>query len=262
MLTEEELKRYERQLMIRGIGESGQERLKRARVVIGGAGGLGTPAAMYLAAAGVGTIRIIDSEQVDISNLNRQVLHWTKDLGRSKLDSLGEKLRQLNGQVEIEGISEPINEDNACRLTSGFDVILDGTDDLATRFFLNSAALKNGITFVHGAVFGFEGRVTTIIPGRTPCLGCLYRGITPQQKTPVIGVASAVVGSLQATEAIKYILGIGHLLANQLLVYNGFKMRFTTLAIKRDPACRQCGAPKAGTYEHQDSHPDILSFRV
>ena len=262
MLTEEELKRYDRQMTIRGIGEAGQERLKRARVVIGGAGGLGTPAALYLAAAGVGTIRIIDSEEVDISSLNRQVLYWTKDIGRNKLESLCEKLRQLNDRVQIEAIGDPIGESNAASLTSGFDVIIDGTDNLVTRFLLNTAALENGIPFVHGAVFGFEGRVTTIIPGRTPCLGCLYRGTVPQQKFPVIGVASAVVGALQATEAIKYILGIGHLLANQLLVYNGFKMRFSTLAIRRDPNCKYCGDPKTDLRESQDSRPDILSLRI
>ncbi len=262
MLTKEEINRYERQLMIRGVGESGQERLRNAKIVIGGAGGLGTPAALYLAAAGVGTIRIIDQHQMDTADLNSQVLHWTDDLGRSKLDSLCEKLRQVNDRVHIDGVGENITSDNAASLTSGFDIILDGTDDLSTRFFLNCAALTNRIPFIHGAVFGFEGRVTTIIPGRTPCLGCLYRGLTPQQKAPAIGVSSAVIGALQATEAIKIILGIGHLLANQLLVYNGFKMRFSTLAIRRDPACRYCGPPQTGMHEHQDTHPDLLSFRI
>ncbi len=262
MLNEGEASRYERQLMIRGFGESGQERLRKARVVIGGAGSLGTPAALYLAAAGVGTVRIIDHHQVDTSDLNSQVLHWSKDLGRSRLDSLCEKLRQVNDQVEIDAIEENITSENAADLTSGFDVILDGTDDLATRFCLNCAALTHHIPFVHGAVFGFEGRVTTIIPGRTPCLGCLYRGMDQPQKAPSIGVSSAVIGGLQATEAIKCILGIGHVLANQLLVYNGFKMRFSTLAIKRDPTCRHCGPSASGSYERQDTHPDLLSFRI
>jgi molybdopterin-synthase adenylyltransferase len=240
MLSQDERQRYERQLLIRGIGEAGQDRLKQAKVVIAGAGGLGIPAALYLAAAGIGTIRIIDSENVDISHLNRQVLHWTEDVGRPKLDSLCEKLRRLNDQVEIEAIYEDLTEINVVRLTAGFSIILDGTDDLETRFLLNTAALENRIPFVHGAVFGFEGRLTTIVPGHTPCLRCLYRGTNPQQKLPVIGVTQAVIGSLQATETIKYVVGMGHLLTNQLLVYNGLKMRFGMLAIKRDPTCKIC----------------------
>jgi molybdopterin-synthase adenylyltransferase len=240
MLSQDERQRYERQLLIRGIGEAGQDKLKQAKVVIAGAGGLGIPASLYLAAAGIGTIRIIDSENVDISHLNRQVLHWTEDVGRPKLDSLCEKLRRLNDQVEIEAIYEHLTESNVVRLTAGFHIILDGTDDVETRFLLNTAALENRIPFVHGAVFGFEGRLTTIVPGHTPCLGCLYRGTTPQQKLPVIGVTQAVIGSLQATEAIKYVLGMGHILTNQLLVYNGLKMRFGTLAIRRDPTCKIC----------------------
>jgi molybdopterin-synthase adenylyltransferase len=240
MLSQDERQRYERQILMRGIGDTGQDKLKQAKVVIAGAGGLGIPAALYLTGAGVGTIRIIDSEAVDISCLNRQVLHWTKDVGRPKLDSLCEKLRDLNDQVEIEAISEILSASNVARLTAGFDVILDGTDDFETRFLLNMAALENRIPFVHGAVFGFEGKLTTIVPGHTPCLGCLYRGSVPQHKLPVIGVTEAVIGSLQATETIKYVLGMGHVLTNQLLVYNGLKMRFGMLAIKKDPACKIC----------------------
>ncbi len=247
MLSQVELDRYDRQLIIRGIGEPGQQKLKNAKVVIAGAGGLGVPAGLYLAAAGVGTIRIIDSDKVDISHLNRQVLHWTKDVGRSKIDSLCEKLAQLNDQIQIDAVNEPLTEVNVIRLTSGFDVILDGTDNLETRLLLNLASIENNIPFVHGAVFGFEGRITTIIPGRTPCLGCLYRGPLTQQKYPIIGVAQAVIGSLQATEAIKYILGMGHLLTNQLLAYNGLKMRFGTLAIKRDPNCPVCAKVPVAT---------------
>jgi molybdopterin/thiamine biosynthesis adenylyltransferase len=240
MLTDAEKQRYDRQMMVRGIGEEGQEKLKNARVVIAGTGGLGTPSALYLAAAGVGTIRIIDSDRVELSNLNRQILHWNKDIGRNKIDSAGEKLREINDTIQIEAIAETIDEGSVARLTSGFDVILDGTDNLETRFLLNSAALANGIPFVHGAVYGFEGRVTTVVPGKTPCLGCIYRGTIPQQKSPVVGVTPGLVGILQATETIKYIVGVGTLLTNQLLVYNGLRMRFNTLAIKRDPNCKYC----------------------
>jgi molybdopterin/thiamine biosynthesis adenylyltransferase len=240
MLSDEEKQRYDRQMMVRGIGEEGQEKLKKARVVIAGAGGLGTPSALYLAAAGVGTIRIVDSDRVELSNLNRQILHWNKDIGRNKTDSAAEKLRDINNTIQIEAIAETIDEESVARLTAGFDVILDGTDNLETRFLLNSAALANGIPFVHGAVYGFEGRVTTVLPGKTPCLGCIYRGTIPQQKSPVVGVTPGLVGVLQATETIKYIVGVGQLLTNQLLVYNGLRMRFNTLAIKRDPNCKYC----------------------
>ena len=240
VLTDGEKSRYDRQMLVRGIGEEGQRKLKAARVVIAGSGGLGTPAALYLAAAGVGTIRVIDGDDVELSNLNRQVLHWQKDVGRKKTDSISEKLRQLNSDIVIDPVQDMITEANVRDMVSGFHLVLDGTDNLETRFLLNSAAIHEGIPFVHGAVYGFEGRVSVILPGKTPCLGCVYRGPIPKQRSPIIGVTAAVVGSLQATEAIKYILGLGQLLTNQLLVYNGLRMRFATLTIKRDPNCRYC----------------------
>jgi molybdopterin/thiamine biosynthesis adenylyltransferase len=240
MLSEEEKQRYDRQIMVRGIGEEGQNKLKQARIVIVGTGGLGTPTALYLAAAGVGTIRLIDNDKVELGNLNRQILHWTKDIGRNKVDSASEKLRQLNDKIEVEAVAETITEATVSRLLSGFTLVMDGTDNLETRFVINTYALQSGIPFIHGAVNGFEGRLTTILPGKTPCLGCIYRGTIPHLKTPVIGVTPAVIGSLQATEAIKFITGVGQLLTNQLLVYNGLRMRFTTLNIKRDPACIYC----------------------
>ncbi len=240
MLSEEEKQRYDRQIIVRGIGEEGQTKLKQARVVIAGTGGLGTPTSLYLAAAGIGTIRLIDSDKVELGNLNRQILHWTKDIGRNKVDSASEKLRQLNDQINVEAVAETITDASVAQLITGFDLVLDGTDNLETRFIINNSAIKNGIPFIHGAVNGFEGRLTTILPGKTPCMGCIYRGNIPHQKTPVIGVTPAIIGALQATEAIKYITGIGQLLINQLLVYNGLRMRFTTLNIKRDPACIYC----------------------
>ena len=240
MLTGEEEQRYSRQMMLSGFGEDGQEKLKKARVVIAGTGGLGTPAATYLAAAGVGTIRLIDRDKVELSNLNRQILHWSKDIGRNKIDSASEKLRQLNDQIDVEPLLETIDEKNVSQLISGFDVVLDGTDNLETRFLLNQAALDSGTAFVHGAVYGFEGRVTTIVPGKTPCLGCLYRGLFPQPKSPVVGVTPGVVGTIEATEVIKYIVGLGGLLMGKLLVYDGLRMRFMTLTIRRDPNCRFC----------------------
>ncbi len=241
MLTTEEQERYDRQIKISGIGKDGQGKLKRAKVIIAGSGGLGSPAAIYLVAAGVGTIRIVDNDRVELSNLNRQILHWDKDIGRNKVDSAVEKLSQLNQDVKIEAIKETINEANVSRLVAGFDLIVDGMDNLPTRYLLNKAAIENNIPFVHGTVYGFEGRAMTIIPGKTACLRCVYRGLVPPGKFPVIGVTPAVIGCIQATEVIKYIMGIGKLLTNRLLVYDGLNMRFTELVVKRDPNCEYCG---------------------
>ena len=241
MLTEEERERYDRQIMIRGLGEDGQEKLKQARVIIAGSGGLGSPAAIYLATAGVGTIRIVDHDKVELSNLNRQILHWDKDIGRNKVDSATEKLSQLNQDVKIEPVEDTISEANVSLLVAGFDLIVDAMDNLPTRYLLNKAAIENNIPFIHGAVYGLEGRAMTIIPGKTACLKCVYRRPIPQEKFPVIGVTPAVIGCIQATEAIKYIVGIGKLLTNRLLVYDGLDMKFTEYAVKRNPNCEHCG---------------------
>jgi len=241
MLTSDEMERYDRQIMIRGIGEGGQEKLKQAKVIIAGSGGLGSPISIYLAAAGVGTIRIVDNDRVKLSNLNRQVLHWDKDIGRSKVNSAVEKLSQLNQGAKIEAVEETISEDNVSQLVAGFNIIIDAMDNLPARYLLNKAAIENRIPFVHGAVHGFEGRVMTIIPGKTACLRCVYRGTPPQEKFPVIGVTPAVIGCIQATEVIKYIVGIGNLLTNRLLVYDGLNMKFTEFSLKRDLNCEHCG---------------------
>ncbi|MFC1984865.1 ThiF family adenylyltransferase [Chloroflexota bacterium] len=241
MLTDEERKRYDRQIMVMGIGEDGQEKLKRAKVVIAGSGGLGSASSIYLAAAGVGTIRMIDHDKVELSNLNRQTLYSGSDIGRSKVDSAAEKLSRLNSDIKIEAIDEIINETNVSRLVAGFDLIVDAMDDLATRYMLNQAAIELQIPFFHGAVYGFEGRAMTIIPGETACLKCVYRGLTPQGKVPVLGVTPAVIGCIQATEVIKHIVGVGRLLTNRLLVYDGLSMKFTDLMAKRDSNCEHCG---------------------
>ncbi len=241
MLTGDESLRYDRQIMIPGIGEEGQEKLKQAKVVIAGGGGLGSPAAIYLVAAGVGTIRIVDHDRVELSNLNRQVLHWDEDLGRKKVDSATEKLRKLNREVKIEAVEETITENTIAQLVAGFDLIVDATDNLPTRYLLNKAAVDNNIPFFHGAVHGFEGRAMTVIPGKTACLRCVYRGLIPPEKFPVIGVTPAVIGCIQATEVIKYIVGIGKLLVNRLLVYDGRNMRFSDLVVKKNPNCEHCG---------------------
>ena len=244
MLTADERERYDRQIMLTEIGEEGQEKLKRASVFIAGAGGLGSPAAIYLTAAGIGRIRLVDHDRVDRSNLNRQILHWDNDIGRSKVDSAIEKLNKLNPEVQIEAIKETITEANLAQLVAGSDLIVDAMDNLATRYLLNKAALDNDIPFFHGAICGFEGRAMTIIPRKTACLRCVYRGVIPEEKFPVIGVTPAVIGCIQATEVIKYIVGIGELLTDKLLNYDALNMEFTEFKVKKDPHCEDCGHMK------------------
>jgi adenylyltransferase/sulfurtransferase len=242
MLTPNEQERYDRQIMIGEMGQAGQEKLKRSRVVIAGAGGLGSPIAIYLTAAGIGMIRMIDHDQVTLSNLNRQILHWGDDIGRNKVESAGTKLRKLNSAVRIEAISETITEGNVSQLVDGCDLIVDAMDNLPTRYVLNRCAVEKKLPFFHGAVNGFEGRVMTILPGKTACLRCMYRGQVPQEKVPVIGVTPAVIGSIQATEVIKYLLGIGNLLTNRLLIYDGLNVAFCQFAVNKNPDCDHCGS--------------------
>ena len=241
MLTPDERLRYDRQIMIPGIGEAGQEKLKKAKVLVAGAGGLGSPICIYLAAAGVGTIRLIDDDTVDLSNLNRQILHCTQDIGRPKGDSAKDKLALLNPEVKIEARQVTINEYNINSLVEGCDLIIDAMDNLPTRYSLNKAAIEKGLPFFHGAVRGFEGRAMTIIPGRTPCLRCMHHGEVPKEKFPVIGVAPAVIGSIQATEVIKYLVGMGNLLTGRMLIYDGISMEFREFKVSKNPQCDHCG---------------------
>ncbi len=241
MLTPGELERYQRQIMIQGFGQEGQEKIKKARVFLAGAGGLGSPAALYLAAAGIGSIRIIDTDTVDLSNLNRQVLHWTSNIGDKKTDSASDKLRRFNPEVEIQAIQTRITVENALELVSGCDMILDAVDNLDTRYVLNLAGQKLKIPLFHGAISGFEGRAMTIMPGRSACLMCLYRGVSLNRKSPVLGATAAVIAGIQVSEAIKYITGLGQLLTDRFLVYDGLNMRFAEIAVTRDPACAHCG---------------------
>jgi adenylyltransferase/sulfurtransferase len=230
--------------MIYGFGEEGQEKLKKARVFIAGAGGLGSPVSIYLAAAGIGTIRIADHDKIELSNLNRQVLHWEENVGGSKVDSAAAKLTKLNPNIKIETIADTITEDNVSQLVGDSDLIVDAMDNLPTRYLLNKTAIEKGIPFFHGAVYGFEGRAMTVIPGKTACLNCLYHNAkVPKAKFPVIGVTPAVIGCIQATEVVKYLTGLGELLTNRILNYDALSMKFTEFTIKKDPNCEHCGKP-------------------
>jgi molybdopterin-synthase adenylyltransferase len=241
MLNEKDLQRYDRQIMLQGFGREGQEKLKKAKVFLAGAGGLGSPAAYYLAAAGIGTIIIADHDVVELSNLNRQILHWEENIGKNKVDSAAQKLRGFNPGIKIQTVSETIGETNVSKLIGDADIIVDAMDNLPTRYLLNKTAQAKGIPFVHGAVYGFEGRVMTVLPGKSACLNCLYHGAeVPRSKFPIIGVTPGVIGCIQATEVIKYIVGMGDLLTDRLLNYDGLSMKFNEFKINRDPECQHC----------------------
>jgi len=241
MLSQEELARYDRQIMIPEIGREGQERLKKAKVFVAGAGGLGSPASVYLAAAGIGCIRIADHDVVDPSNLNRQILHWHGDIGDPKVKSAFDKLSKFNPDIKIEIISETIDENNVDAMTDGFDAIVDAMDNFPTRYVLNKTAVKKNIPFFHGAVRGLEGRAMTIIPGKTACLRCMYHGTPPAEKSPVLGATPSIIAAIQVTEVIKYFVGMGDLLADRLLIYDGMNMTFKEFKLKKNPECDHCG---------------------
>ncbi len=240
MITSEEQKRYHRQILM--LGEAGQERLKASRVLIAGAGGLGTVIATYLAAAGIGTLRIADRDVVEASNLNRQILHWGKDLGRLKTASAAEKLSALNALIQVEEITGRIDEATIDAITADCDLIVDAMDNFPTRYLLNRAALRKGVPFIHGAVRGLQGQATTVIPGKTPCLRCLFpQSPPPSTVFPIIGATCGVIGSIEATEAVKLLTGQGEPLAGRLLIWDGLAACVDTLVIERNPGCPECG---------------------
>jgi molybdopterin-synthase adenylyltransferase len=242
LLTKKELYKYDRQILIPGFGAAGQTKLKKAKVFIAGAGGLGSPAAIYLAAAGVGTLRIADRDVVELPNLNRQILHSEINIGKKKVTSASETLKILNPDICVEPIDKDITPSNAVELIGDSDLIVDALDNLPTRYLLNLIAIRKKIPFFHGAVYGFEGRAMTVIPGKSACLYCIYHDVDiPKVKFPVVGVTPAVIGCIQATEVIKYLVGIGQLLTDRLLCYDGLAMKFNEFRVKRDQTCVHCG---------------------
>lgn len=237
-VDEADLKRYARQLRI--FGEEGQKRLKNAYVSIAGAGGLGSVTATYLTVAGIGRIQLIDDDVVELSNLNRQILHWEQDIGKKKAESFAEKLSQMNSEVDVVVMTQRIREDNAAAIFKDAHVIVDALDNFQTRYILNKLAIQKRIPFVHGGVYGFEGQVTTIIPGETACLRCIFPESPEAETFPVIGATCSVIGGIQATEVVKYIVGVGGLLTNRLLIWDGVDARVEEFAVERNRACQDC----------------------
>lgn len=245
-LSSEDMNRYNRQLILPEIGVQGQMKLKQARVLIAGMGGLGSASAYYLAAAGIGTLRIADGDLVEAGNLNRQILHGSGDIGKPKTRSALEKLRHLNPGCGIEAFPEFITEDNVRDAAAGCTVIIDATDNLKSRKILNRISVREGIPFIYGGVDGFTGMVSTLIPGRTFCLECFFtKERAGSGPIGTIGPVPGVIASIQSLEAIKLILGIGDLLTNRLLIFNGLDMTFRTVDMDNNPDCPACAAPSA-----------------
>jgi molybdopterin/thiamine biosynthesis adenylyltransferase/rhodanese-related sulfurtransferase/molybdopterin converting factor small subunit len=246
-LTADEIKRYSRHLIMPEVGVDGQKKLKAGSVLCIGAGGLGSPAAMYLAAAGVGRIGIVDFDVVDFSNLQRQLLHGTSSVGRSKLESAKDRLRDLNPHVEIETYETTVSSENALELFKPYDVILDGTDNFPTRYLVNDACVLAGKPNAYGSIFRFEGQASVFATKEGPCYRCLYPEPPPPGLVPscaeggVLGVLPGIIGVIQATEAIKLILGVGEPLIGRFLIYDALKMRFRELKLRKDPDCPVCG---------------------
>jgi molybdopterin/thiamine biosynthesis adenylyltransferase/rhodanese-related sulfurtransferase/molybdopterin converting factor small subunit len=246
-LTNDEIKRYSRHLIMPEVGVDGQRKLKAGKVLCIGAGGLGSPAAMYLAAAGVGTIGIVDFDVVDFSNLQRQIIHGTPDVGRSKLASARDRLHAINPHVEIETYEAALTSENALKLFEPYDVILDGTDNFPTRYLTNDACVLTGKPNTYGSIFRFEGQASVFGTKNGPCYRCLYPEPPPPGLVPscaeggVLGVLPGIIGVIQATEAIKLLTGIGEPLIGRFLIYDALRMRFRELKLQKDPDCPVCG---------------------
>ncbi len=245
-LNEEQIERYSRHILLPEVGGKGQAKLANAKVFIIGAGGLGAPVALYLAAAGVGTLGIIDADVVDLSNLQRQVIHHTPDIKKPKVESAKEKILGLNPDVKVNTYMERLNAQNAMGILSEYDVLVDGTDNFPSKFLINDAAVFANKPLVHGGILRFDGQVMTIQPGKSACYRCIFKkppppGVVPScREAGVIGVLAGVIGTLQATEVLKLILGIGEPLTNRLLRYDGLQSSFRQVKVRRNPTCPVC----------------------
>lgn len=246
-LTDEQRERYHRQLVLDEIGEGGQQKIARSKVLVIGTGGLGSPVLLYLAAAGIGTLGIADGDVVDLSNLQRQILHSTPDVGGSKVDSASDKISRLNPDVRI--VKHPLMAatETIMKLIEGYDFVVEATDNFEAKFLINDACVRAKTPFSHAGVLRMSGQTMTVIPGRSACLRCVFDQPPPAGAVPgaaqvgILGAVAGTLGTIQATEALKYILGKGELLQNRMLKFDAQQMRFTTLSAARNPACKVCG---------------------
>lgn len=244
MLSSHDMERYQRQMLL--FGKKGQAVLKDSSVLVAGAGGLGSPVAIYLAVAGIGHLRIIDHDRVERSNLNRQILHGEDSMGELKTESARKTLTRLNPDITIDPITATIDEASIGSLVEGMDLIVDAMDNYPTRYLLNRIAIDRNIPLMHGAIHGFCGQATTIIPGKTACLRCIFPHPPPRETFPVVGVAPGIIGLIQAHEVLKYLLGIGTLLANRLVLWDGLTTTLEELPVSRNPDCEDCSDERLG----------------
>jgi len=246
-LTEEQIERYSRHIILEQVGGAGQEKLLASKVLIIGAGGLGAPAGLYLAAAGVGTIGIVDGDNVDLSNLQRQIIHHTADVGVEKIRSAEAKMLAINPEVRVKTYKQWAKADNIREIVRDYDFVIDGTDNFAAKFLVNDACYFEKVPFSHAGILRFDGQLITVLPGETTCYRCIFDGPPPANAVPscsqagVLGVLAGVIGCLQATEAIKCLLGLGDLLTGTLLTYDALSMDIRKVNLNRNPACPLCG---------------------
>ena len=258
MLTDDQIERYSRHIILKEVGGKGQQKLLNGRVLIIGAGGLGAPIALYLAAAGVGTVGIADADDVDLSNLQRQVIHFTADIGKPKVESAREKMEAINPDVRVTTYKEWINAANIGGIIHDYDFVIDGTDNFAAKFLINDACVLAGKPYSHGGILRFFGQTITVLPGKSTCYRCVFPTPPPKDAIPtcsqvgVLGVLPGIIGTIQATEAIKFLLQQGELLAGRMLMYDALEMTFRDVAIKRNPRCPVCGEHPTITELHDE----------
>jgi len=241
-LTEKDLERYQRQILFKPFGKKGQERLKAAHLLVAGVGGLGSPVAMYLCAGGAGHLSLVDEDTVSLSNLNRQLLYGERDIGSRKVDSAAEKLAGINAAVRVDPIHARIAPETCNTLLEGVDLVMDCLDTMSARYALNQACVKRGVPLIHGGVYGMTGQMTTILPGRGPCLECIFpRGEEAKHPVPVLGPAAGVIASLQALEAVKLLTGMGKPVTGRLLCFDGAGMTWSFADVNRRKDCPACG---------------------
>lgn len=264
--TDEQLERYSRHIILQDVGIEGQARILQSRVLIIGAGGLGAPVALYLAAAGVGTIGIVDGDRVDVSNLQRQVIHFTSDIGRPKVESATDKIRAINPGVKVEILEDMVRAANVRGAIRGWDFVIDGTDNFAAKFLINDACVMEGVPYSHGGIIRWTGQTMTVLPGRSACYRCVFAAPPPKNAVPtcsqagVLGAVAGMLGTIQAAEALKFITKTGQLLSDRLLMFDASEMAFRRIAVKRRTDCPVCGTSPT-IRELVDEEPAICELR-
>ena len=266
MLSEHEIERYSRHLILQNIGVEGQMKIKESKISIVGMGGLGSPAALYLAAAGVGKLGIADMDEVDISNLGRQIIHFTDDVGRLKVDSAEEKIKSINPNVDIDKYTRKLNSNNILDCLKDYDFVIDGTDNFSSKFLINDACVKLGKPYSHGGILRFTGQTMTILPGQSACYRCIFKTPPPPDAVPtcasagVLGSVAGMLGTIQATEALKFITDTGKLLTNKLLYFNAEEMDFRKINVRKGEKCAVCGK-SAELIQLRDEEDPVCEYK-